>query len=176
MTRSVFILLLSIVMLPVAAAAQKQSFPQSWQGKWKGVLNWYKAGADTAQQVNMELHILPGDSANTWSWKIIYQAAQPDQRPYSLKLKDAAKKHWVIDEHNGIVLDQFLIGGKLCGSFSVGKSIINNCYQLQGDSLLVEFYTMGLTPLNTTGLGTEDSPSVNNYAIYAFQKAVLHKE
>lgn len=175
MLRSAFTWLVLIV-FPCVLSAQAPSFPQSWQGKWKGSLHWYKTGADTARQVNMELHILPGDSAHTWSWKIIYQSAQADERPYTLKLKDAAKKHWVIDEHNGIVLDQFFVSNKLCGSFSVGNSIINNCYQLQGDSLIVEFYTMGLQPLNTTGRGTEDSPTVNNYAIHAYQKAVLRKE
>lgn len=175
MVRHAF-LLLFILFFSVVTTAQTPVFPQSWQGRWKGTLSWYKTGADTARQVNMELHILPGDSANTWSWKIIYQAPQTDQRPYTLQLKDAAKKHWVIDEHNGIILDQFFVADKLCGSFSVGSSIINNCYQLQGDSLIIEFYTMGLQPLNTTGKGTEESPAVNNYAIHAYQKAVLYKE
>lgn len=175
MLRSAF-LVLFILVFSVVGTAQEPSFPQSWQGQWKGILNWYKAGADTAVPVNMELHILPGDSAHTWSWKIIYQAPQTDQRPYTLKLKNAARKHWVIDEHNGIILDQFFVADKLCGSFSVGSSIINNCYQLQGDSLVVEFYTMGLQPLNTTGKGTEDSPAVNNYAVYAYQKAVLYRK
>lgn len=168
--------LLTICFTHILAVAQSPAFPQGWQGKWKGTLNWFKAGADTAQQINMELHILPDDSINSWSWKIIYQTPQPDQRPYTLKLKDAAKKHWIIDEHNGIVLDQFFVGNKLCGSFSVGSSIINNCYQLTENKLTVEFYTTSVKAMNTTGLGTEESPSVNNYAIYGYQHAVLYRQ
>lgn len=175
MLRYAFLFLCFIVCCS-AAHTQTPSFPQSWEGKWTGTLHWYKTGSDTAQQINMELHILPGDSTHTWQWKIIYQTAQPDQRPYTLKLKDAAKKHWIIDEHNGIILDQFLVGNKLCGSFSVGNAIINNCYQLQNNTLVVEFYTMGLKALNTTGLGTDASPSVNNYAVYGYQHAVLRRQ
>ena len=67
----------------------------------------------------MELRIQPSDSAHRFSWQIIYGNANEDNRPYTLIAKDSSKGHWVIDEHNGIVLDQYWIAGKFCGAFTV---------------------------------------------------------
>ncbi len=102
----------------------------------------------------MELRIHPADSTGFFTWQIVYGSAAEDNRSYLLKPKDEVKGHWVIDELNGIVLDQFWLADKFCGAFTViGSTIINN-YQLANDRLPVEFYSIGTKPIGNTGKGT----------------------
>ena len=154
----------------------QQPFPQSWQGKWRGQLKWYKTGKTEPQEVNMELRIRPTDSINVWVWQIIYGDATKDNRPYFLSCKDSAGVHWQINENNGIILDQFFIANKLSGAFTVQNSTIINNYWMEDDKLMVEFYSISAKPIATTGSGTKDSPSVDSYKVGSYQKAVLLKQ
>lgn len=169
--KSLILIVASLVSF--SAICQSTSFPQSWVGNWKGELVWHKANEINPKKVNMELRIHPADSTGLFTWQIIYGSAAEDNRPYLLKPKDEAKGHWVIDELNGIVLDQFWMADKFCGAFTViGNTIINN-YQLENDRLSVEFYSIGVKPFGSAGKGTEESPLVDSYRVGSYQKAVL---
>lgn len=159
----------------LAPAAQSSSFPESWAGSWKGELQWFKAGKADPQKVNMELHIRPADSAGQFTWQIVYGTASEDNRPYILKPRDAATGHWVIDERNGIVLDQFWVGEKLCGAFTVQNATIVNSYWIEDDKLMIEFFSLGAKAMVTTGNGSNESPKVDTYKIGSYQKAVLKR-
>ena len=156
-----------------SSMGQTNSFPKSWEGSWKGELLWYKTGKPDPQKVNMELRIHPADSLNTWTWQIIYGSETEDNRPYKLILKDSAGIHWVIEENNGIVLDQYWVADKFSGAFTVQNSTIMNSYWMEKDKLFIEFYHVSAKPVATTGKGTEDSPKVDSYRVGAYQKAVL---
>lgn len=122
----------------------------------------------------MQLIIHPADSANTYyTWQIIYGNKGEDNRPYILKPVDTAKGHWQVDERNGIVLDQYFIGNRLSGAFTVQTSTIVNNYWREGANLVAEFYSIAAKPVATTGQGTNDSPKVDSYAIKSYQRAVL---
>jgi hypothetical protein len=168
----ILLLWLAMIISP-AFYAQSTGFPKSWEGNWKGELLWYKGTAREPQKVNMELRIHGTDSLNKYSWQIIYGSESKDNRPYTLIVKDTAKGHWVIDENNGIVLDQFWVAGKFCGAFTVGNSTIINNYWIDNGKLMVEFYNISAKPIATTGKGTEDSPTVDSYKVATYQKAVL---
>ena len=89
--------------------------------------------------------------------------------------RDSAGIHWVIDEMNGIVLDQYWVANKFCGAFTVQNSTIINNYWIENGKLIVEFYSLSAKPVTTTGHGTEESPSVDSYKIGSYQKAILSK-
>lgn len=163
------------MILTVTGVGQSAEFPKNWIGNWKGELQWFKTGTAEPRKVNMELRIQPGDSAGNYTWQIIYGSVSEDNRPYLLKAKDPASGHWVIDELNGIVLDQFWVGNKFCGAFTVQNSTIVNNYWIQDGKLMIEFFNVGAKPLVTTGNGTEESPRVDSYRIGSYQKAVLSK-
>jgi hypothetical protein len=170
------ILSLFIVALPFISWSQQDLFPGSWIGHWKGELHWYKGAARQPQVVNMELRIQPTDTSGRYTWQIIYGNQGKDNRPYTLIAKDSAMGSWVIDEHNGIVLDQSWVGGRFCGAFTVGNSTIINSYWMENDKLVTEFYSMSAKAVSTTGKGTEDSPSVDSYRIGSYQKAILTRQ
>ena len=170
----------SFVLLCILTAGSisfgQYEFPQTWVGDWKGELLWYKGNKKEPQKVTMELRIHPSDSAGQYSWQIIYGAVTTDNRPYTLMIKDTSKGHWVIDEHNGILLDQFRVGNKLCGAFTVGASTIVNNYWLEDGKLMAEFYSFSAKPIAATGNGTDESPTVDTYKVNSYQKAVLLRQ
>ncbi|NOT50304.1 MAG: hypothetical protein HOP10_03395 [Chitinophagaceae bacterium] len=171
-----YILLVTVLFSFSANAQQALRFPGTWKGNWKGELEWFKTGTAEPEKINMELRIRAvstPDSADTWTWQIIYGSEAEDNRPYKLIQKDTAGIHWAIDENNGIVLDQYLVAGKFSGAFTVMNSTIINSYWMEGNKLHVEFYSISAKPVNTTGKGTEESPSVNSYKVGSYQKAVL---
>jgi hypothetical protein len=166
--------ILFLVFFSLLSRAQ-QRFPADWAGNWKGELSWYQGVAKEPRKVMMELRIQPTDSAHKWTWQIIYGSSSEDNRPYTLVAKDTTNAHWIIDEHNGIKLDQFFIANQFSGAFTVKTSTIINNYRLENDQLVAEFYSMTATPLSTTGNGTDDSPSVNSYKMNSYQKAILQR-
>jgi hypothetical protein len=163
------------ILIIISAAAQPGNFPKAWEGNWKGELEWYRTGKAEPQKVNMELRIHPTDSA-AWTWQIIYGKETEDNRPYQLIQKDTAGVHWVIDEKNGIVLDQYWVGNKFSGAFTVMNNTILNNYWMEKDKLMIEFFSLGAKPVTTTGKGTEESPAVDSYRIGSYQKAVLKRQ
>jgi hypothetical protein len=172
----IIILLTGLIISLGAAAQQAAPFPQSFIGNWKGTLSWYDS-TPIPKKIVMELRIQPSkDTAGQYTWNIIYGKPSDDNRPYFLKPVDTAKGHWVVDEMNGIILDQYWKGGKFSGAFTVGGKTIVNSYWLENGNLIAEFIAYPAKPLATTGLGTEDSPKVDSYAIRSYQKAVLKKE
>ena len=122
----------------------------------------------------MSLQVQPTDTVGQYHWTINY--ATTDNRPYLLKPVDTAKGLWAVDERNGIVLQQQWLGNKLTGAFAVQKTLIVNSYAVEGQKMVVEFYTLGATPSDSTGLGTDASPTVQNYRLKGYQRAVLYRQ
>lgn len=172
-----FHLLFTVSTLFSVFTIAQNKFPLPMVGNWKGTLLWYQSGKTTAQTVPMELRIQPNkDSVGQYTWNLIYGEAKEDNRPYILQPVDTSKGHWVIDERNGIVLDQYWLGNKFSGSFSVGKSTIVNSYWIEKGQLHIEFFSLSTDAISTTGEGTEDSPRVLSYAVRGYQKAILSKQ
>ena len=160
----------------VSTAQVKNNFPQDFVGKWKGTLEWFRTGNAAPQQVNMELNVLPADSPGNYTWNLVYGSASADNRPYLLKSVDSAKVHWIIDELNGIKLDQYWVGNRFTGSFTVQNSTIVNTYYIENGVMIVEFISYASKPIATTGKGNEDAPFVDSYSIKSYQRAVLKKQ
>lgn len=168
------LLLLCTALLKVNA--QLPVFPKDWTGNWKGELQWFKTGADTAQKVPVQLRIHPTGSEGKYTWQLIYGNAGQDNRPYILVPKDSTGVHWVVDEQNGILLDQYWVGHRLCGSFTVMNSTITNCYWMEADKLNIEFISNASKPIATTGEGSAEIPLVDSYRISGYQRAVLTRQ
>lgn len=169
-----------LVLFCCAAFAQAQdqtkakSFPGIWVGNWKGNLEWFAGAADTPRIIPMQLRIQKADSAGHYTWHLIYGEENKDSRPYILK--PVARNRWVIDELNGIFLDQYYIAGRLSCVFTVGKNTIVNNQWLEGDVMWIEFYSVSAKPVSTTGKGTEDVPFVNSFGVQGYQVAKLRRQ
>lgn len=164
-----------LLFLLVCAAAGAQRSPVRFMGHWEGELTWYRSGIAEPRTSKMQLKVLPADTVGHFTWQIIYGEGDRDNRPYLIKPADTLKGHWVIDEKNGILLDQYFVGERLCGSFSVGDYRINNCYWLDGEDLVIEFMTTSAKAVSTTGGTSEEIPKVESYAVHGYQRAILKR-
>jgi hypothetical protein len=150
----------------------KTTFPQSFIGNWKGRLQWMVAGKPT-QTFTMQLRIQPTDSANQFTWQIIYGDDSKDNRPYILKPVDTTKGHWIIDEKNGIILDSYVHGNAMHGAFTVQDNTIVDNYTIENGKMKVEFFSIRLEDKKQSGKGTEETPFVYSYRISSYQTGVL---
>lgn len=154
---------------------QAQEFPRDFIGHWEGELVWYATGKKEPQKVKMQLTIQPADTAGHYTWQMVYGTNKEDVRPYLLKPVDTAQGHWVIDERDGIQLDQYWTGYRFSSAFTVQTTTIVSSYWREGDQLLVEFHSLGAQSISKTGQGTKEIPFVESYAVKGFQKAVLKR-
>ena len=153
----------------------QSSFPKQFIGHWEGELKWYHPGKKEPQKFKMQLIVRPADTAGHYTWQIIYGENSKDNRPYLLKPVDTAKGHWQVDERNSIILDQYWLGDKFTGAFTVGNNTIVDSYWIENGRLLVEFYTISAKPIAATGGKSEDIPAVDSYSFKGYQKGVLKK-
>lgn len=151
------------------------NFPKDFIGNWKGKLKWEVAGKP-AQEFTMRLRIGPTDSADQYTWQIIYGDDNKDNRPYLLKPVNIAKGHWTVDEHDGILLDCYVHGNAVKGAFTVqGNTIVDN-YRVENGKMFVEFFSINLSAKTQSGKGTDETPYVDSYKISSYQSGVLEKE
>lgn len=155
--------------------AGAQAFPENFIGHWEGELNWYRAGTREPQKVRMQLIVRAADTVGQYTWQLIYGEKSEDNRPYLLKPVDTARGHWIIDERNGILLDQYWSGNRFTGAFTVQSTTIVNQYWREGELMRAEFLSFPSKPVSTSGNGTEDVPRVDSYALRAYQQAVLKR-
>lgn len=157
-----------------AQSTRAAEYMAPWIGHWKGELMW-QVRADSVQKVEMHLVIAPLDSVGHYTWNLVYGADQTDNRGYTLKAVDVERGHWIVDENNGIVIDQFLIGNTFTSAFEVMGSTIVDVFELEGATMHVRFFSYGSQPTRVSGLGTEEIPTVNSFAMRSVQSVVLHK-
>ncbi|MFK8101825.1 MAG: hypothetical protein AB8G15_04855 [Saprospiraceae bacterium] len=152
------------------------SFPQTWEGIWVGELKIHNA-TGLVQTLPMELHILPLDSADLYSWTIIYGEDKiKGKRDYLLVPVDPTQGHYLIDEQNSIGLDAFLLGEQFYQRFSVAGNMLLTSTALREGQLVWEIISGSLTPVQVTGntqRGDEEIPEVSAFPIKVLQRAIL---
>ncbi len=145
-----------------------------WLGHWKGNLIW-QIGPDSSQTVEMHLVIAPLDSLGQYSWNLVYGADQADNRGYTLKPVDLESGHWVVDENNGILIDQYLFGNTFSSAFEVMGTRIVDAFEVNGDQMNVRFFSFGNEAARTSGQGTDDVPIVYSFPMRSVQSVVLYR-
>lgn len=168
----------TILTSKVSSPVISEVFPEIWKGKWSGELKIF-IGEGLKQSLPMELHILPIDSSEKWSWTIIYgEDKVAGKRDYQLIPKDPAKGIWQVDEQNSILLEAYLFDGKLFERFEVMDNLLTTTTELQGDKLVWEIISGSLSKTTATGNtidGTDTIPEVKSYPIRVMQRAVLSR-
>jgi hypothetical protein len=127
------------------AATAPVGLPEAWFGKWEGPTQTIRPGGEVAGEFAMGLEIgpapaQPAGGLPVYNWAISYTQGQNTQaRPYLLRIAtDEAGKalpgHFILDERNGILVDQFLLGSTMQGHFIVisreRRQILHARYEL----------------------------------------------
>ncbi|MFK7934657.1 MAG: hypothetical protein AB8G22_14190 [Saprospiraceae bacterium] len=163
----------------LSAQTDSLNFPASWSGKWQGTLEIFSEKGKQ-QELPMQLHILPMDTSDRYTWTIIYgEDEKTGTRPYELVTIDAEKGLYAIDEKNSIQMEAFLLGGKLFQRFEVMGSLLLTTNELHADGTLSwEIISGKLEPVSVTGdqkVAGEDIPPVQAFPIGVLQRAVMKK-
>ncbi len=179
MTRRLFFLSIALLcssFLRAQDTTAAPAFPAAWQGVWQGELNIYNAKG-LAQSVPMELHILPVTGTETYTWTIFYGLdRKAGRRSYLLKTIDAGSGFYAIDEQNSIVMEAYLLGGKLFSRFEVEGSLLLATNEVRGDRMTYEIISGSFHPVSTSGNTVRDGetiPAVKAFPVIVRQVAVL---
>lgn len=174
------ILLISVFLAAQPAFSQKNdastAFPTDWTGVWGGELNIYTPKG-LVQQVPMTLSVLPLDNGH-YSWTIQYGLDSTGLRPYTLEPVDTSLGRWQVNENNGIILREQLLGGKIFSVFSVEGTLLVSMVELVGDELLYEIIAGPLKPAyqSPTPPVPENMPTVDVYGVNTRQFARLRRQ
>lgn len=131
---SVFLLLLSIGL----AYNQSFQFPEDYLGEWKGTLLIY-GSKGIQDSVSVTIIWAKTEIQDSFSYTLQYEKnGNIDKRPYSLiRNKENAQKY-IVDEHNGILLDMQLLANKAISVFMVDKTEIFFVYTLLKEEVVLE--------------------------------------
>ena len=156
------------------------TFPATWEGVWAGKLEIYNRKGK-AQELPMELHILPIDGTERYSWTIIYgEYKEAGKRDYELVTVDAENGVYAVDEKNSIQMEGYYLGGKFFQRFEVmGNMLLTTNEKIDDNTLTWEIISGSLEPVSSTGkqeVDGEEIPEVKAYPINVLQKAVLKRQ
>ncbi|TMP40504.1 hypothetical protein CWB96_03145 [Pseudoalteromonas citrea] len=166
------ILLSSIVFSSVAAHASS-TIPDGWAGLYKGECDLISPQRGAYLNFAMSLEIANQENGEV-SWVLTYGSA-PSQsiRNYNLLTIDETKGHYAIDENNGIIIDQFLVGNEFVSMFEIGSSKIQTTYALNSNGTLdVSMDNFTFETIRDAKVGPY---TVANYGVKVKQKCRLYK-
>jgi len=157
-------------------AQDSLAFPASWVGIWQGELEIFD-GVGLKQNLPMELHIQPQDSADHYDWWIIYgEDKEAGKRGYQLRPVDKEKGVWLVDEKNTIELECYFFQDKLWSWYDVMGSLIMVSNEVHGNEMTFEIIAGKTEPVSITGNQKhegEDIPEVKTFPIGVMQRATL---
>lgn len=164
----------------IAKKIEKDSFPVTWVGYWTGVLDIFSAKGKM-QTVPMDVEIAKIDtSANRYIFALIYgEDKVAGRRAYETIIKDPAKGLYINDEKNTIMMEEYLIAGKLYCWFEVQGTLLLSTFERRDEQLLFEIVSGSIAPVSITGNQKhegEDIPAVKTFPIKSIQRATLTRK
>lgn len=151
-------------------------FPDDWLGYWQGSLEIYNHEG-LAQKIPMAMDHQLTDTTDVYLWALIYgEDLIKGRRNYFLKVIDAEKGHYQVDEKNSILLNSYLIDNRLVSTFEVMDNVITSVYRLEGQKMYFEIYANNAKDALVTGATIqdgEDIPEVESYKTTGYQRGIL---
>ena len=125
----------------------------------------------------MNLQLGPAITKDSvYKYILTYEGATNDVREYELHVSDKKQGLFHVDEKNGIILQEKLLGNKLSSIFSVSGSFLQITLELLKDEIVFEVYSWPSQVAKTTVGNEEDETyTVDSYRLNGYQKAILKK-
>lgn len=143
-----------------------QSFPEKCEGVWKGKMQIYNQSKNISS-VDIRMTISKIDSLS-WTWKTEYiSASLPVTKDYVLRIKNLEKGEFLIDEGNGIILNEQLIGNKMISVFDIKGLLLTSSYELIDNKLIFEVISGRKAQSN--------GANIESYQMKNLQRVVLTK-
>ena len=151
------------------------SFPNDYFGVYTGTL---KINSERgSQEVPMEFHLKPTDSVGKYHYTLIYgEGDMRQERKYTLLAEDVDNGRYVVDENNGIILDDKVQGNKLYSLFEVQGNLLTTFMTFHEDHMIFEITFASKEKQRVTYAENEQKTEVISYPISTVQRAVLKKQ
>jgi hypothetical protein len=157
------------------------SFPTSWLGTYQGKMLIYNNSNKTPDSVDVVFEFLPTDKPNTWIHRMTYNSPKYNTivKDYLLVKPDSALQNtFYLDEKDGIVIQETLLGNTLFSNFSVAGTNIFTTLSLHGEQLIFQVVSASAKfPLISWNDAKKSSTvfEVNSYPVFSNQVVVLEK-
>jgi hypothetical protein len=159
----------------ISAQEEIIKFPHDFFGNYTGTLMMYNDKGITEHP--MEFHLQPTNIPTQYTYTLIYgNGEQRQERLYTLKEKDVQKGIYVVDENNGILLENRVVKNKLYTLFEVNGSLLTTFITFENDHLLFEIVFVDTKKKQKSGGTQEEIPEVFSYPIQVVQQAMLLKQ
>ncbi len=138
-------IVLSTLALIASVNANANILPE-WHGFWQGQCEYDAPDGTPTEVIPFTLEIAP-ISATEVTWHMHYMRASGDIiKNYTLRSVDESIGHYEIDEHNGLVIDEYLLQNQLMANFEINKRNIKTAAKLDGDQLTYTAYSFSTAP------------------------------
>jgi len=174
-----FFLLFCLLLLNFVPTFSQESipinFPDDYFGIYTGTLEISNKNGN--QTYPMEFHLQPTDSIGKYEYKLVYGAGDTRQeRPYNLIAKDTASGSYIVDENNGIILHDKVIGNRMYALFEVGGNLLTTFITFEKDHMIFEIAVTNTAEKQLSYTNDEEKTEVISYPITTVQRAVLQKQ
>jgi hypothetical protein len=158
-----------------AKKASALGLPAQWEGIWKGTtVNITADGA--RKEIPMELHVVSLSESGNKSWKIFYtEKSGKTVRPYEIMPIPGERGRFVVDEKNGLFIENQLVGSVLYSQFMVSTNLVTTRFELKNDEIHVEMIMFDLRSPRRTKL-TGGDIEVDSYKFRSTQAGILKRE
>lgn len=149
------------------------------RGRWVGQCDIFRPGQEEpVQSVEMERITEPTENPGEYTWTIIYRSPEfgEDVRPYTVRTTETPGRY-IIDEHNGILLPNYLVNGNtLISEFQLATYDIRLFTRevFRGNKYDIEFTSLNMTPELTSDLG--EGFTVDSFRVLSTQKCSLRRQ
>ena len=177
--RQLILLFLLFFSFSALQAQDEATFPESWSGSYAGTLDIF-GPSGVLQSLPMELHILPIEDSENYTFTIIYgEDKEAGARKYILEPTDPELGLYTVDEQNTIKIEGYHRANMYIQVFSVMESqIVALTERTEDGQLIWEIIANSTTAISVTGNEIhegEEIPEVKTFPVNAYQRAVLSK-
>lgn len=125
----------------------------------------------------MEFHLKPTDSTDIYEYILVYgEGDSRQQRNYTLRTLDQAMGKYVVDENNGILLDDKVVKNRMYALFEVQGTLLTTFITFKDDHMIFEIAAAKRENARTTYAENEEKTEVISYPVSTVQRAVLKKQ
>lgn len=143
-------------------------FPDRCLGQWEGTMYIWSQG-QLKDSVPVRMTVAVEKEKEVWTWRTEYLSpTRPMTKDYKLKLNDAAKRSYITDEGDGILLNDYEFGNKMYSAFEVQGTYLTANYEIVGDQLIFEVNSGRKIEAVTNG--------VTSYTVSSLQRVVYRRK
>lgn len=168
-------------LLSLQAKAQS-NFPERWIGVYTGNLYISNPQEGITDTIPVTFELLETALPNRWTYRFTYQYSNTRNivKDYELCWHDSLQSpnHFLLDEKDGIYLDQYFLNNRFYGQFQIGTHVFTSILQPDGKGLYFEIQCADMNG-GTFSKSKSDkdgkSDEIQNTYIYSLQYVHLKR-